>query len=63
MPGLADRLLQLARDASLRARMGSAGRRIVVEDFDVHTLTDRLIASYERLLHEPTVAQTRGADR
>ncbi len=48
--GLSRRLLQLAHDAALRARMGAAGRRIVAEHFDVHTLTDRLIASYEALL-------------
>lgn len=57
--GLADRLSQLACDASLRAQLGAAGRRIVVQDFDVHTLTDRLIASYEELLRAPCLAQSR----
>ena len=50
--GLAMRLSQLACDASLRVRMGAAGRQIVADEFDARTLTDRLVSSYEELLAE-----------
>ncbi len=50
---LAHRLAQLASDASLRTRMGAAGRQIVAQDFDIGALTGRLIASYEELLAAP----------
>jgi colanic acid/amylovoran biosynthesis glycosyltransferase len=48
--GLADRLVRLAADPALRSRMGEAGRTIVLREFDIATLNDRLEAHYAELL-------------
>jgi colanic acid/amylovoran biosynthesis glycosyltransferase len=47
---LSDRLTQLAADPALRSRMGKAGRDIVLRDFDIAKLNDRLAAHYAELL-------------
>lgn len=62
---LAQRVSQLAGDASLRTQMGSAGRQIIARDYDVGRLTDRLVAYYEELLAAPArrVGAHRGAGR
>jgi colanic acid/amylovoran biosynthesis glycosyltransferase len=40
---MADRLLTLSRDPALRARMGSRGRALVHERFDIERLNDQLV--------------------
>lgn len=47
---LADRLADLARDPSLRARLGEAGRRRVEEHFDLRLNVRRHLDAYRRLV-------------
>ena len=47
---LAQKLLQLIEDPSLRKRMGKAGSDWVRDQFDFHDRTDRTMSLYERLL-------------
>ena len=44
--GLADALTRLAGDATLRERLGRAGRRRVVQEFDWEVKVDRMLALY-----------------
>ena len=44
--GLADALARLAGDAALRERMGRAGRRRVVKEFDWDVKMDRMLGLY-----------------
>lgn len=53
VPALTDRLSQLIADPALRARMGAEGRAIISRDYDVRSLTDRLVSHYEQLLCAP----------
>ena len=46
LPGLTERLFQLAKDRSLRERLGLQGRRFVKERFDVHRMVDDLHQLY-----------------
>ena len=46
--GLADRIIRLIRDDSLRRRLAVAGRRTVERDFTL----DRYVASLERMLFD-----------
>jgi colanic acid/amylovoran biosynthesis glycosyltransferase len=48
--GLADYLTMLANDPGLRARMGAAGRDIVVREFEIDALNDELERRYRDLL-------------
>ena len=48
--GMAERLSQLAADASLRHRMGEAGRASVHERYSVERLLDDVDRLYRRLL-------------
>jgi glycosyltransferase involved in cell wall biosynthesis len=48
--GLSERLLQLARDAALRARLGRRGRQFVQERFSVERMVEDLYQLYERLV-------------
>jgi glycosyltransferase involved in cell wall biosynthesis len=47
---LAETLIALLDDDELRARMGSAGRRIAEERFDEQKVFDRVLDEYETLL-------------
>jgi len=53
--GLAEAILKLLRDSALRARMGQAGRAMVLEEFSPRHLAEQCAALYQRL-----VAQKRG---
>jgi glycosyltransferase involved in cell wall biosynthesis len=46
---LAERLVQLAKDAALRERMGSCGREFVREHFAVETMVENICALYRKL--------------
>jgi len=46
---LRDRMLQLAQDAALRARLGECGRQLVRERFAVERMVDDLHVLYQRL--------------
>jgi glycosyltransferase involved in cell wall biosynthesis len=46
---LQDRILQLAQDPPLRARLGESGRQLVRESFAVERMVDELEALYQRL--------------
>ncbi|MFH1279792.1 MAG: glycosyltransferase [Candidatus Eisenbacteria bacterium] len=48
--GLADRMIRLLRDRELRDRIGAAGRRTVLERFDVRKLAARLEEIYDAVL-------------
>jgi sugar transferase (PEP-CTERM/EpsH1 system associated) len=48
--GLADRLAGLAADPAARSRLGQAGRRRVMAEYDVRVMADRYEASYRALL-------------
>ncbi|MCK4413483.1 MAG: glycosyltransferase family 4 protein [Candidatus Eisenbacteria sp.] len=50
---LATALAQLVSDASLRARMGAAGRARVLRDFRVGDWVDEMIALYDGILGRP----------
>jgi glycosyltransferase involved in cell wall biosynthesis len=51
---LQDRILQLAQDPPLRARLGESGRELVRESFAVERMIDELHVLYRRLAcHEP----------
>jgi colanic acid/amylovoran biosynthesis glycosyltransferase len=52
VPALASALRRLHGDAGLRARMGDAGRRRVMQDYDLTRNTTRLIELFEAS-HEP----------
>jgi glycosyltransferase involved in cell wall biosynthesis len=47
--GLRDRLLALANDPALRARLGERGRQFVRQHFGVEQMVDRLYALYQQL--------------
>jgi colanic acid/amylovoran biosynthesis glycosyltransferase len=47
--GLTDRLAALLDNPQQRQAMGHIGRRIVERDFNIDTLNDRLVATFERL--------------
>jgi glycosyltransferase involved in cell wall biosynthesis len=47
---LAERLVALLTDPDLAERFGQAGRRIVVERFNLHRQTDKLESLYRTLL-------------
>jgi glycosyltransferase involved in cell wall biosynthesis len=47
--GAAEKLLQLATDAGLRARLGEHGRKFVQENFSVQKLVDKQYALYLKL--------------
>jgi glycosyltransferase involved in cell wall biosynthesis len=49
LPGLKERVLRLARDPQLRARLGESGRQFVRERFAVNQMVDRLYELYQRL--------------
>jgi glycosyltransferase involved in cell wall biosynthesis len=48
--GLENRLLRLAQDAGLRARLGARGQALVKETFSVERMVDQLDDLYARLL-------------
>jgi glycosyltransferase involved in cell wall biosynthesis len=50
------RLLALAHDAGLRARLGLAGQKLVKEHFSVERMVDELYQLYLRLSHNARVA-------
>jgi glycosyltransferase involved in cell wall biosynthesis len=50
LEGLADAVVRLAADASLRDRLGSEGRRRFADQFRHETMTSQLRSLYERLL-------------
>jgi glycosyltransferase involved in cell wall biosynthesis len=50
LSGLSERLLQLARDAALRARLGRRGRQFVQERFSVERMVEDLYQLYTRLM-------------
>jgi len=50
--GMADRILQLAADPGLRARMGAAGRALAERDFDIERQNARLESLYDEVLAE-----------
>jgi glycosyltransferase involved in cell wall biosynthesis len=47
---LADRLLQMERDPTLRHRMGLAARKRVEQDYSIETMIERLLAIYDQVL-------------
>ena len=47
---LAQKLIRLARDHSLRVRLGRAGQKLVRENFSVQTMVDRIYELYLKLL-------------
>lgn len=49
LAGLQDRVLRLAGDSELRARLGQRGRQFVRERFAVRHMVDELYALYQRL--------------
>jgi glycosyltransferase involved in cell wall biosynthesis len=51
---LSQRLLQLAKDEGLRARLGMAGREFVQSRFGIQTMVDELYALYKRLSPQPS---------
>jgi glycosyltransferase involved in cell wall biosynthesis len=50
--GLAEAMARLAADAGLRERMGRAGRRRVVEEFDWEVKVDRMLQLYAQAVAE-----------
>jgi len=50
LPGLAERLVQLARDAALRERLGRRGQQLVKQWFGVERMVDELYALYLKLM-------------
>ena len=50
--GLARRLSELAADTDLRLRMGAAGAAIAADEFNIATLTDRLVEMYREIASE-----------
>ncbi|HEU4684693.1 MAG TPA: glycosyltransferase [Nitrospira sp.] len=46
---LAERILRLLDDAALRSRLGEAGRALVVRDYSIEKMLDRMEAVYRRL--------------
>jgi glycosyltransferase involved in cell wall biosynthesis len=55
---LVDRIVALASDPTLRARMGGRGRELVKDSFSVERMVDALYALYQKLA---TAAQRRAA--
>ena len=53
--GLADAVSRLLADASLRARMGAAGRRLVDPAFRAETMVQQIAAVYETLIAQKQV--------
>jgi glycosyltransferase involved in cell wall biosynthesis len=53
VPSLADALIRLARDASLRSQMGAAGRQQVQTAFDIDRNLDRLAQIFRQFPAEP----------
>lgn len=51
--GLACAMNRLLDDASLRARMGEAGRQLMLDEFSPQTMCDGNLAIYRRVLHMP----------
>ena len=51
--GLVVAMNRLLDDAALRARMGAAGRRLVVDEFSPRTMSDGNLAIYRRVLDLP----------
>ncbi|MCD6339789.1 MAG: glycosyltransferase family 4 protein [Verrucomicrobia bacterium] len=47
--GLAERLILLARDKTLRRRLGETGRRFAAEQFDERRMIEQIAELYERL--------------
>ena len=47
--GLADRMIQLERDAELRLRMGRAARQRAVENYSIGTMSGRLMRIYAEM--------------
>jgi colanic acid/amylovoran biosynthesis glycosyltransferase len=48
--GLTNALSALAQDAGLRARLGTAGRSIVANEYDIAVLTERLVELYKEVV-------------
>ena len=59
--GLADALARLAGDAALRERMGRAGRRRVMEEFDWDVKIDRMLNLYAEAVRSFTRRSDGGA--
>jgi len=59
--GLAEAMARLAADAGLRERMGRAGRRRVVEEFDWEVKVDRMLRLYAQAAAEHARAPRGGA--
>jgi len=59
--GLAEAMARLAADAGLRERMGHAGRRRVVEEFDWEVKVDRMLRLYAQAAAEHARAPRGGA--
>jgi glycosyltransferase involved in cell wall biosynthesis len=53
LPGLREKLLRLAQDASLRARLGRSGQELVRQRFGVQRMVDNLYQLYLRLSARP----------
>jgi len=52
LPRLTERLVQLARDAALRERLGRRGQQLVRQWFSVERMVDELYALYMKLLRK-----------
>jgi glycosyltransferase involved in cell wall biosynthesis len=50
--GLADAMLKLARNPSLRRRLGRAGRNKVIREFDWEKKVDAMVEIYRRAVFE-----------
>jgi glycosyltransferase involved in cell wall biosynthesis len=58
LDGLIERLLRLAGDPALRARLGARGRQFVQDSFSVERMIDELHALYLRLARERNLTES-----
>jgi glycosyltransferase involved in cell wall biosynthesis len=58
--GLADRILYLLRNPTVGSRLGLAGQKLVLENFDFGVLAGRLEEFYQRVLERPAALAVQG---
>jgi len=47
--------LQLAKDRSLREKLGNRGQQLVLKEFDVDRMVDELFELYQRLVDKHSI--------